>query len=105
MEKIMMCFLMLIMLLINTEKMQPQELSWESVKIYPIKSRNIRYEICAGEWFVKAKAKNIQQLNSIERKRIKKSAFEKGCLAVMVDVYHKYSNDKSEIYVLGIVKK
>lgn len=82
-----MCFLILIILLINTEKMQAQELSWESVKIYPIK------------------AKNLRQLNSRELKRIKKSAFEKGCLAVMVDVYHKYSNDKSEIYVLGILKK
>lgn len=95
----------LVLGLFNLPNLMAQNRQWNSVKVIPIKSRKINHDVCAGEWFVKAKASSMSDLNRREIRRIKKSAFEKGCLVVMVDVYHKFSNDNDEIYLLGIEMK
>ena len=76
---------------------------WKTVKIKPIISRNIRTEnICSGEWFVRAKADRFGELTKTSRRRIKKSAYKHGCKSILVDVFHKFSNVRGKLYVLGV---
>lgn len=85
---------------------QTSKVDWENVQIYEFATK-LDYpdslEICGGEWMVKGKATSLNELNTAEQKRIKKTVAKHGCLIVYVCTKQVFQ--KGKLYILGLKPK
>lgn len=86
---------------------QKPKVDWKTVQVFEFTSRDYpdSLEICAGEWFIKAEANSMKELDADELERIKKKVADHGCTVVYVDVRKVYTPRDGKLYILGLQKK
>lgn len=86
---------------------QSKKDNWHSVRVYELVTSNVpdSLVICGGEWFVKAEATSITELDDLELERIKKKVAAHGCDIVFVDVKKIFTPRDGQLYIVGLKRK
>jgi|GEM_PF-5267590 hypothetical protein len=81
--------------------------NWKDVQIYEFQEARVpdSLSICGGEWFIKGKANQLNELDNEELDRIKKKVAEYGCDIVFVDTKKVYASRDGQLYILGLKRK